>query len=379
LLAGVSLLLAQRSPVEDAWDLVAAGKRSDAIALLDRVTRADPRNAEAHLLLGSLLTEEGRAAEALVHLKEAVRLAPRSAEAHNALAEALAAAGDRAAARAAWETTLQLDPKFAPAHVSLGLELLEGGQPAAAAFHLDRALQFLGDSPDAAFPLYLRAKIHADRNEPEKARAALERAVGLRPDFGEAWSDLGAVRKSLGDDAGALAAYRRSVQADPANAVSQYRLGAECLRQGRLEEAVKHLEAAFHLDPDDQSTLYSLQLALRQAGQLERAKAIRERLAELIRRRDKLSQDAMAALRLNNEGAALEKAGNLEAALEKYRAAVALDPEHAGIRSNLGAALLRLGRWKEGVAELRQALRREPDNAALRQALEEALKHAPSH
>ena len=97
----------------------------------------------------------------------------------------------------------------------------------------------------------------------------------------------------------------------------------------------------------------------------------------MLRARDKAYQNATVALRLNNEGAALEKAGDFHGALEKYRAAVELDPEHVGIRTNFAATLLRLGQWSEGTAELREALRRDPENESLKKALEDALAHAP--
>jgi len=85
----------------------------------------------------------------------------------------------------------------------------------------------------------------------------------------------------------------------------------------------------------------------------------------------------LAGIELNNQGANLEKAGDLAGALEKYRAARKLLPDHNGIRVNFAIALLRLGQWKEGLAELREAVRREPDNAVLKAALDDALAKAP--
>jgi tetratricopeptide (TPR) repeat protein len=254
---------------------------------------------------------------------------------------------------------------------------MQTGESGAAAGHLDRAIRLLGQIPDAAYPLYLRAKIHTEQDEPEKAAAALKQAVTVQPDFAEAWSDLGQARKDLLDDTGAFAAFRRSVELSPDNAVSQYRLGAECLRQGNAHDAVKHLQKSFELDSENQSTLYSLQLALRQDGQLDEARRIKEKLLEVLRDIDKKSRDAFTAVRLNNEGTALEKAGNLAGAAEKYRRAVALDPEHVGIRVNFGVALLRQGRWKEGLAELREALSLDPGNAQVKRALDDALEQAP--
>jgi tetratricopeptide (TPR) repeat protein len=371
------LVLAQQVSVETAWDLVAKGDRQGAIRVLEQVLKANGADGEARLLLGSIFADEGKRPEAIAQLTEAVRLMPRSAMAHNALGEALNNSGDLKTARAAFEKAVALDPNLAQARINLGSVLLQSGDSASATGHLDRAIAILGKSPDAAYPLYLRAKIYTDQDNPEKAADLLKLAVSLQPDFGEAWSDLGQALKAVLDDTGAFAAFRRSVEVNPENAISQYRLGAEYLRQGKAHEAVPHLKESFRLNPANQSTLYSLQLALRQDGQLEEAQRIKQKLTELLRNIDKEGQDAFAALRLNNQGAALEKTGDLRGSLEKYRAARMLDPEHVGIRLNFGVALLRLGQWKEGLAELREALRRDPNNAQVKTALNDALEQAP--
>ncbi len=373
-----AVLMAQRNPLDSAWDLLAKGQREEAARVARRIIEANPRDGQARLFLGSLLTEDGHVSEAVPELKEAVRLMPRSAVAHNALGEAFEAAGDRKGARAEFEQAVALDASFAQAHASLALVLLESGESAAAAGHLDRAIRLFGNSPDAAHPHYLRAKIHTERNEIEKAEADLKRAVLLRPDFPEAWSDLGQAREVLQDDDGALAAFRRSVELDPENAIAQYRLGAAYLRRGDPHQAVVHLRESYRLDPRNQSTLHSFQLALRQDGQPEEAARIKAELAGLLMQIDKESQSAFTALRLNNEGAALEKAGNLRAAAGKYSDAVALDPTHAGFRLNLGVALLRLGQWKEGLTQLREAERLDPESATIKTALQDALEQAPT-
>ncbi len=368
-LACAGLLAAQQPDIDHVWDLLAKGQRAEAVRVLNAIILSNPPHAEARLMLGSILFEDGRNAEAITQLREAVRLAPRSADAHNALGEAFYAAGESKSARPEFEKAIELDPLLAPARVSLALIQLEAGEFAPAARHLDRALELMGKSSDAAFPHYLRAKVYSHDDEIEKAAAELSQAVALRPDLAEAWADLGLARKSLLDEDGAFAAYRRAVELAPDNAISQYRLGVEYMNRGDVPSAVRHLQESYRLNPENQSTLNSLQLALRRDGQVEAANAIRKKLAELLRKIDTESQNAFTALRLNNEGAELEKAGNLPGALEKYRAAVALDPEHTGFRTNLGAALLRLGRWDEGVAELKEVLRREPDNAKVKAAL----------
>ena len=164
-LACAGLLLAQRAPLEGAWDLLAKGERTQAIQVLHEILKTNPGDADARLLLGSILAEAGDRSEAIAQLTEAVRLRPQSAEARNALGEAFNGSGETKAARGAFEKAVALDPAFAPARTNLGLLLVQAGEFAVAAKHLDRALQILGNTPDAAFPHYLRAKVNVEHDE----------------------------------------------------------------------------------------------------------------------------------------------------------------------------------------------------------------------
>lgn len=369
--------MARQPAVEKAWNLIAQGKRADAVALLEGIVRAEPRNAEARLLLGSILMEEGRHAESIGLLRDAVRLQPQSAEAHNALGEAYNAARDAKQARPEFEKAAALDPRHAQARINLAAILVEAGEFPAAAQHLDRAIALLGKTPDVAYPLYLRAKVTMERRELAKAAADLEQAVKLRPDFAEAWSDLGEARRNLADDAGAVEAFKRAVEANPEGAVARTRLGSKLLDLGKVSEAIPHLREAARLDPTNQSALNSLLIALRKDGRTDEANAVKLQLAQLLREKNRTDRNLLNSIELNNQGAALEKSGDLRGALEKYRAALELNPGHNGIRTNLAIALLRLGRWDEGLAQLREAARRDPANEQLQRALEDALAQAP--
>jgi protein O-GlcNAc transferase len=359
--------------------LLAKGQRAQAIAILREAIKAEPRNGDARLLLGSVLMEERQATESIEELNEAVRLKPDSSEAHNALGEAYNTFGYLKAARPEFEKAVKIDPRFAQARVNLAAVMLQDEEAAAAAEHLNRAISLIGKTADAAYPLYLRGKIQLEAREPAKAVPDLEQAVKLRPDFAEAWSDLGEARRNLLDDSGALEAFQRAVELSPEDSVAQTRCGSKLLEMGKANDAVPHLQAAVRLDPRNQSALNSLQTALRKDGQTAQADAVRRQLAEVIRERDNNDQNVMKAMEANDRGTALDRGGDVRGAIEKYRAALALQPEHAGIRANLAVVLLKDGQWDEGLSQLREALKRDPHNPDFQRALEQALDQAKAH
>ena len=335
-----------------------------------------PRDAKARLLLGSLLTER-KNYEAVSQLAEAVRLLPRSAEAENALAEAYLALDDVKDARPALEKSIALKPNYGLAQLNLGRLLLQGGEAPAAAEHLNAASKTLADADDQSEAQYLLGRYFSMRDDPAAALTHLEKAVQLNPNFPEAWSELGATQQLLQDDAAAVRSYQHAVTLNPADSVAQYRLGAELSHLGKAAEAIGPLKSAYNLNPQDQSTLNALQSALRRSGRTSEADQVRRKLAELLQSRDEKNQHALEAVKLNNQGAALDKSGDLNGAVAAYKSALALDPEHNGFRVNYAVALLKIGEWTEGLNQLHEAAQRDPANSQIQLALKDALSQAP--
>jgi len=372
-----SELLAQgQSSLERARKLVSVGSFDKAEAMLRQTIAADPSNIDARVLLGKTLALQGVRGEAIAQLAEAVRLNPSSATAHNESGMVLSRFVEVRAARQEFERALELDPGLAEAHVNLSLVLAQAGELAAAGDHLDRAIELQGSRREAAYAHYLRAKIWAAQGQIDKAMDELERAVHLRPDYAEAWSDLGGMRRLALESAGAIEALQRAVALKPDDAVAQYRLGQLYLQDGHAFMAVEHLKQALFYTPNDRATLYNLMLALRKAGRAEDTKPIEKRLAELQQQSDRASAVGFAASDLNSEGIHLERSGDIRAALAKYRAALDLDPTGFGFRLNYALALCRLGRWQDGIVELREVLRLDPDNADAAKALYIAVDKA---
>lgn len=353
---------------------------------LRQIIATNPNNADARTLLGTTLALEGVRGESVQQLTEAVRLRPNSARSHNQLGMAFSRFLEVKPAREEFEKALELDPDLAEAHVNLSLILAQADELGPAGEHLDRAIELQGNTRAAAYAHYLRAKVWAGQDQNEKSIAEFQKAVRLRPDYAEAWSDLGGMRRLALDKVGAVRALEKAVALKPNDALAQYRLGQLYVQEGMAPKAVPHLKQALSLAPDDRATLYNLMLALRKTRHEEEAKPIDARLAELQHQNDHASEVGLAAAGLNNEGIQLEKSGDIRAALAKYRAALDLDPTGFGFRLNYALALCRIGQWQDGEVELREVLRVDPNNADAARALYIAtdqaraqLANAPKH
>ena len=118
LVVGVAAALAD--DLREVTRLHQAGQASAALERADRALAANPKDAQMRFLKSVVLADAGRRPEAISLLQELVQDYPELAEPHNNLAVLHAAAGDYAKARAELEETLRLNPNFAPAHENLG-------------------------------------------------------------------------------------------------------------------------------------------------------------------------------------------------------------------------------------------------------------------
>jgi len=379
LIASLALAAAQtrlQSDLQAAGALLAKGSVTDAIVLLRNTVKLNPQSADAHLMLGSALALAPRRDEALVELKRAVELQPNSASAHNTLGMALAKFAEFEAARKAFEKAIALDSWLLDARVNLALILAQSDEPIPASEQVARAVELCGKCPRASYLRFLAGRLYDKRNMVEAAIKGFEAAIRLRPDYAEAYLELSSVKAKAGDADGALRALETAVKLAPENAEARYRLGVEYMGRNKAAAALDHLREAYRLKPDDRGVVYNFARALRANGQAVESDAVIGKLAGQVKSSGSASEQLLQTRQLNDEGVALEKSGQIAAAVEKYKAALNIDPLLAPIRRNLGLALCRLSRWDEGIAELRETLRLYPDDAETTRALYIALDQA---
>jgi tetratricopeptide (TPR) repeat protein len=295
--------------------LLAEGNAALAAAALQEAARLLPHEARLFLELGYALAslgadQEAEAAFRRAHLVAGERERATAGEAAFGLGLIAARSGRWGEAASSFRQAATLRPPWPEAWVEAAHAHLAAGEAKAALAAFEEARAALGEDETG-----LRLRIAQGRGaawhllgETAQARAAFEEVLHLKPEDGEALSNLCALAQDAGDLDAALAFGRRAIAAAPRAAPAWSNLGNALLTMGAFAEAEAAYRAALRLDPRFTAALVNLGAALRDQGRLEEA--------ELA-----------------------------------CRAALLLAPEHAGAHYNLALVLLTAGRYREGWAE----------------------------
>ena len=151
----------------------------------------------------------------------------------------------------------------------------------------------------------------------------------------------------------AIESYNKAIQIKPDYAEAYSNRGIALKELGELEEAVESCNKAIQIKPDYAEAYYNRGIALKDLGQLEEA-------IESYNKAIQIKPDC--ADTYNNRGIALKEIGQLREAVESYNKAIQIKPDCAGAYYNRGNALKDLGRLKEAVNSFQQSLQLDPND-----------------
>jgi tetratricopeptide (TPR) repeat protein len=206
--------------------------------------------------------------------------------------------------------------------------------------------------PHALFIMNLLGVTLQEQGKFQEAVQAFNKALALKPDYADAYSNRGNALSDLGQLQEAVQSYEMAVEFKPDYAEAYSNLGNAYHKLGWLEDAVESCEKAIVLKPDYADAYNNRGNALRDLGQLQAALESYEKALVL-------SPDHAEAY--SNRGNVLGDLGQLQEALESYEKAIALKPDYAEAYSNRGNALGDLGQLKEAVESHEQAIALSPD------------------
>lgn len=398
---------AAKNYFDSARKALAAGDRAGAIAKLKQAIEADPKFADAHLLLGLAEFQNGNTASAVKSYKQAIAVQPRSYAGHYNLALAYLREHQLDEGRVQLEEAVKLNPRQADAAYDLGVVLLELGKPSDALPHLIRASVLDARRPDAAFNL-IRAELETGciseataeaqaaakrfganfqwnaavgdlflkNAQPKEATSYLSAAHVANPGDSEIRQKLALAYLSAGDGAQVL-----QLIGDPKTGIDHYLRGSAYYLDHNFPEADRESEAALSLAPENPQILVLRTRLSQRAGQQDAALESAQKAASLaptwsdpyylsgvslyfLRRYAEASQNLSKAVELDPnsarafflQGISLASQGKDQEAEQSMRRAVALQPSNARFHCHLGILLSRENRYPEAEASFRNAI-----------------------
>jgi tetratricopeptide (TPR) repeat protein len=225
------------------------------------------------------------------------------------------------------------------------------------------------------------------RDQPEEAIEDYEAAIKLKPDFIEAYNNLGNEYSNLGEYDLALEKYNKALEIDPDFASAYNNRGNVYRDLGEYDQAIADYDRAVQLDPDDADpyanrglTYYHLKdyrraiqdydkaigLDPKHAGAYNNRAVAYIELGDLDEALDDLNQaiklDPNLAIAYNNRGVVYDRLGRHAEAIADYDKAVELNQELAIAFGNRGLSNLGLGRYEQAVIDYSKALDLDPQN-----------------
>ena len=252
----------------DALNLLSAvfqvlGNQELAINLAREAIRIDPDFFAPHVNLGNALQASGAHEAAAEAFGRALELRPLEAAAAVNLSSALCALHRYIEAEEAARRALDIAPEIAEAHNNLGNALAGRGRNEDALEAYNRAIRLRKGFVQARVN---RARVRLALGERDEARVELDAILAETPDNALANALSGDLLMTEDDWEGAIAAYLKSLERDPANLDARANLGAGLHALGALDEAEHVFRDALRLSPEAPDLHWNLALLLLQKG-----------------------------------------------------------------------------------------------------------------
>jgi choline-sulfatase len=211
----------------------------EVLPILGAVLAEDPRNALAHMLMGSARMGMRQYPAAIEHFRAYLALVPTSSQAHQWMATCYANLGDRPRALREAGFALAIDPHLVDARLLRAGILTALDRRAEAIQELRVAVASDPDKPELRMSL---ADVLVDTGHLPEAEVEYRAILGKVPAFAPALAGLGTLLVRRGDLEGASGAFRRALEVDPGQDEARFNLAGVLARQGHAAEARSEYE-----------------------------------------------------------------------------------------------------------------------------------------
>jgi len=135
------------------------------------------------------------------------------------------------------------------------------------------------DSTDAV-KQYRLGVAYLDRDRPQEAMRAFQAATRAKPDYLEAWVNLGASHDAIGHGANARTAYRQALTIRPEDEIAMCRLASSFYAVGQKDSALMVLRETLVKHPRSHCSYFTLGVAFADGGMFREAIAAWQKVSE---------------------------------------------------------------------------------------------------
>ena len=189
---------------------------------------------------------------------------------------------------------------------------------------MDKALlsikELIKDFPNIPLLHNISGACNSALGEIDSAKISFNKAIELKPDYDEAYFNLGVAFHQTGQLGEALNSYERAISIKHAYPTAHNNLGLIALSQGQLDNALKSFEWAVAYSPEYAEAHNSLGAALQELKQFEKAKVSFKKAVAL---------NPQYAQGLHNLAILSEIINLPDEASEYYEKALAVEPNYA--------------------------------------------------
>ena len=182
--------------------------------------------------------------------------------------------------------------------------------------------------PNESILFNIRGVCNKAKNEQKDAVNDFNQAVLIKPDYAEAFYNLGVTLREMGDFQNAINAYQEALKHNNHYPKAHNNLGQLFLVMGNLDSAIDHLEWAVALQPEFSDAFNNLGSAYIGLNKVHDAIQSFKKAVAL---------NSNFSIAFNNLGIAYQRIGEISLATENFESAISLNPNYIKAHSNLCA------------------------------------------
>lgn len=325
------------------------GKNDEAIGIWVELLKTNPPKPHFHIVEKLIKAQVfAEAKEYLEGLEE--QQAGERGKIKYRLAQSYLGLGLVQEAKEAIEEALRVGPEKAVYWDLLADCLLEQGEWKLATEALDKSLRA---DPKQVKTIFRLGSIYSYNREYEEALRCFSGACRLEPHKAAYWEMKAEMHLELEQIEEACSAFKKALRYS-ANPELMARTAYCYVQLNKIDKGMRYYEKVLKHEPDHYDSLCNLAAIYQNQGRSAEALKLLER-AHSIYPNDPIL--------LNNLAYTMVHLGRARKATEFYQAALRLVPDHPLLLYNLSACLASKGEWEAGIGTLKQLLDIDPDHS----------------